>query len=150
MTRDESKDVVRRAVEECWNTGNQDIVENFYADDFVFHGEGGQDTYGPASIREWLRVVRGALPDLTYEINAIYAEDDKVAFRYNVRGTHEGDFQGIPPTNASVDLTGHQIMRLENGKIVEAWGVWDTLGLLQQLGIVPPFGPPAEEPAATR
>jgi len=137
MASGEVKEVVRRAVEECWNTGD---------------GEQGQDQFGPESIKDWMRTLRGAVPDLRYEIGAIYADGEKVAMRYRATGTQTGEFQGIPPTGNSIDLTGHMVLYVRDGKIVEGWGFWDTLGLLQQLGLVPPFGPPAphEEPAAAR
>jgi steroid delta-isomerase-like uncharacterized protein len=136
------KEVVRRVVEQCWNTGDESLVEEFYGQGFVFHGEQGQEQHGPDSIKEWMRSLRTALPDLTYEIGAVYADDEKVAMRYHVRGTQSGELQGIPPTGISVDLTGHMILYVRNGKIVEGWGIWDRLGLLQQLRIVPPLGPP--------
>jgi steroid delta-isomerase-like uncharacterized protein len=152
MATGDAKEVVRRVVEQCWNTGDESLAEEFYAQDFVFHGEQGQDQYGPKSIKEWMRTLRTALRDLTYEIGALYPDGEKVAMRYRVRGTQSGELQGIPPTGNSVDLTGHMILYVRDGKIVEGWGVWDRLGLLQQLGIVPPLGPPAahEESATTR
>jgi steroid delta-isomerase-like uncharacterized protein len=151
MGTEENKQVVRRAVEQCWNTGNEALVDELYSDDYLFHTEGGGEQRGRDSVKEWLRVLRGAMSDLRYEIGAIYAEDDRIAFRYTVTGTHDGEFQGIPATNRKLDLTGHMVMHMSDGKIKEVWGYWDTLGLLQQLGLVPPFGgPPApsEDPTA--
>jgi hypothetical protein len=75
------------------------------------------------------------------------ADGDGVAFRYSATGTNNGDFQGIPASGKSIDLTGHQMLRVSGGKIQEAWGYWDTLGLLQQLGIIPAFGGGPPEPA---
>src|SRR5438067_168353 len=98
MASGEVKEVVRRTVEECWNTGDESLAEQFYADEFVFHGEQGQDQFGPESIKDWMRTLRGAVPDLRYEIGAIYADGEKVAMRYRATGTQTGEFQGIPPT----------------------------------------------------
>lgn len=149
MTKDENKQVVRRTVEECWNTGNADLADELYSSDFVFHTEGDGEMRSPESIKQWLSVLRGAIPDLTYEIGALYGDGDRVAMRYNVRGTHEGEFQGIPATGAKLDLTGHMVFRLNDGQIAEAWGYWDTLGLMIALGIIPPLGggPPPAPPA---
>jgi steroid delta-isomerase-like uncharacterized protein len=138
----DNKETVRQAVEELWNQDKLDQVEKYYADDFVFHTEGGDVQRGPDSIRQWLNTTHGAIPDINYHLDAVYGEDDKVALRYTVKGTHTGDFRGLPPTGKPISLTGHMILHLRDGKIVEGHGYWDTLGLLQQMGIVPPLGPP--------
>jgi len=138
----DNKLIVQQVVNEVWNTGDESKVDQFYADDFVFHTEGGAVQRGPDSIREWLQTTHGAFPDISYQIGAIYGEDDKVAFRYTVAGNQTGDFRGLPPSGKTVHLTGHMIVHLRDGKIVEGHGYWDTLGLLQQIGLVPPMGPP--------
>jgi steroid delta-isomerase-like uncharacterized protein len=139
---DDNKVIVQRIVNEVWNSGDESKVSQYYADDFVFHTEGGNVQRGPDSIREWLRTTHGAFPDISYQIGAIYGEDDRVAFRYTVAGNQTGDFRGLPPSGKTVHLTGHMIVHLRDGKIVEGHGYWDTLGLLQQMGLVPPMGPP--------
>jgi steroid delta-isomerase-like uncharacterized protein len=139
---DDNKVIVQRIVNEVWNSGDESKVSQYYADDFVFHTEGGDVQRGPDSIREWLRTTHGAFPDISYQIGAIYGEDDRVAFRYTVAGNQTGDFRGLPPSGKTVHLTGHMIVHLRDGKIVEGHGYWDTLGLLQQIGLVPPMGPP--------
>ena len=95
-------------------------------------------------------MIHTAFPDIKYTINAMYAEGDKVATRYSATGTHTGDFRGIPPTGKSFNLTGHMIHRIRNGQKIEGWGVWDTVGLLISLGILPPLalGGPPPKPAA--
>jgi steroid delta-isomerase-like uncharacterized protein len=138
----DNKLIVQRIVNEVWNTADESKVNQYYDDNFVFHTEGGDVQQGPDSIKRWLQTTHGAFPDISYQIGAIYGEDDKVAFRYTVAGNHTGDFRGLPPTGKTVHLTGHMIVHLRDGKIVEGHGYWDTLGLLQQLGLVPPMGPP--------
>ena len=65
------------------------------------------------------------------------AEGDLVASRWTGRGTHQGELMGIPPTGKQVTVSGITISRVKNGKVVEEWSNWDTLGMLQQLGVVP-------------
>ena len=65
------------------------------------------------------------------------AEGDKVAYRWTLTGTHKGEFEGIPPTNKKVTVWAISISRIAGGKIVEDWSRVDTLGLMQQLGVVP-------------
>jgi len=143
MSKDHNKVIVQQLVTEVWNKADEGRVGEFYADDFVFHTEGGDVQRGPESIRQWLQTTHGAFPDISYQIGAIYAEGDKVAFRYTVAGNNSGDFRGIPATGKTVHLTGHMILHLnQDGKVVEGHGYWDTLGLMQQIGLVPEFGPP--------
>ncbi len=139
-----NKDVIRRVVEDVWNANAQDRVTEFYGKNFIFFQEGGGAQLGPDSIKQWLTTTHTAFPDIKYHAEAVYAEGEKVALRYRVTGTHTGDFRGLPPTGKSINLTGHMMFRVLNQQIVQAHGYWDMLGLLQQLGILPPFGgPPA-------
>jgi steroid delta-isomerase-like uncharacterized protein len=80
---------------------------------------------------------RAAFPDLRVEVESQVAEGDLVVTRWASTGTHEGDLPGLPASHNKVTVTGIAIDRLENGKIVEAWGNWDTLGMMQQIGAVP-------------
>jgi len=79
-----------------------------------------------------------AFPDITHEIQDQLAEGDRVATRIVVRGTHGGDFMGIPPTGRAVEIKAINIHRVADGRIVEQWVVSDGVGLLQQLGMMPP------------
>ena len=75
---------------------------------------------------------------MTSEIHQLIASDDKVAIRSTFRGTHDGDFMGIPATGKTVEVGGIDIVRVRDGKFVEHWGLFDAMGLMQQLGVVPP------------
>jgi hypothetical protein len=147
-----NKAIVRRAIEKGWNTGDLAVIEELYAPQFVFHQEAGGAIEGVEAFKLWVQVIHGAFPDIKYTIDAMYAEGDKVATRYTASGTHTGDFRGLPPTGKSFILTGHMIHRIKDGQKVEGWGVWDTVGLLISLGILPPIalgGPPPKPSAAT-
>lgn len=78
-----------------------------------------------------------AFPDLHHEILDIVAEGDKVAIRYNIIGTHKGEFQGIPSTGKEVSFSAMGFIALIDSKVVEEWEVADTMGLMQQLGAIP-------------
>jgi len=78
-----------------------------------------------------------------HTVDVLIAEGDKVAGRITGYGTHEGDLLGIPRTGKKIRMSGMVIWRIKRGKIVEAWGVNDTLSLLQQLGVLPPMGKPS-------
>jgi len=77
-----------------------------------------------------------------HTVDVLLAEGDMVAGKVTGYGTHEGELLGIPRTGKKIQMTGIVIWRIKNGKIVEHWGQNDTLGLLQQLGVLPPLGQP--------
>ena len=79
-----------------------------------------------------------AFPDLHSTVEYLIAEGDMVVSRFTMRGTHQGEFIGIPPTGKQVKVTGMVIHRFADGKIVEYWVKWDVLGMMQQLGVIPP------------
>lgn len=87
-----------------------------------------------------MRMVRSAFPDLAVTTEDLIAEDDRVLTRYTLEGTHEGEFMGIEPTGAEVEVEGMSIGRIEDGKVVEGWTNMDVLGMLVQLGVVEPPG----------
>jgi predicted ester cyclase len=82
-------------------------------------------------------VFRDAFPDLRFTAEDIIAEGDKVAARYTMRGTHQGEFMGVAPTGNRIEVTGIDIVRFEGGKMVEHWANSDELGMMQQLGVIP-------------
>ena len=107
-----------------------------YASDIKFHGLAPQalDRAG------WKQAMTGfatAFPDARFTVDEVVAEGDRVVVRHTLRGTHKGDFQGIPPTGRPIAVTGIVVYRVAGGQIVEAWLNADFLGLLQQLGAIP-------------
>jgi steroid delta-isomerase-like uncharacterized protein len=81
-----------------------------------------------------------AFPDIDRTVEDLVAEGDKVVARWTARGTHTGDFQGLPPTGKVATSSGITIFRIADGKIVEEWSESDMLGLLQQIGAIPSGG----------
>jgi len=139
MSIEENKALVRRFEEEVWNQRNPSLVGEFFAASHVFRAAGSPplDREGH---RQMIAHFQNAFPDGQNTADDLIAEGDKVAHRWTYRGTHLGEFQGIPPTGRQVTLTGISIWRFEEGKIVESWHELDTLGLMQQLGVVPAPG----------
>jgi predicted ester cyclase len=90
-----------------------------------------------------------AFPDLTQTVEDMVAEGDQVAFRVVSRGTHSGDFRGIPPTGERISVVQIGIARLENGKIAQIWCNPDRMGMMQQLGLIPPPQPTQTEQVIT-
>ena len=95
------------------------------------------DEPGPEAVKRGVTSRRTAFPDIHVTIEDMVAEADKVVARLTFRGTHRGEFKGIPPTEKEVIWTGIWIYRVANGKFVERWHNYDLLGLLRQLGAIP-------------
>ncbi len=87
-----------------------------------------------------LPMYRASFPDLTCSVDDMIAEGDKVVTRWTIRGTHQGDLMGIPPTGKRIEVSGITMHPFVDGKIVEGWTNVDMLGMLQQLGVVPAPG----------
>ena len=137
MSVEENKAIFRRIVEEGFNKGNLAIVDELVATDHVNHTD---NVHGPEEYKQFITMYRTAFPDLHMTIEDQIAEGDKVVNRWTSRGTHKGDLMGIPPTGKQTTVTGMYVARIIGGKIVEEWGNFDALGMMQQLGVVPPPG----------
>ena len=114
------------------------VVDELWSSDYIYHGPQGQEFRGTESLKQLLSHYLEAFPDLHIEIDDLIAEGDKVASRVISMGTHKGELQGIAPTGKEVTTTIILITRLEGGKFAEDWESRDDLGMLQQLGVIPP------------
>ena len=112
-----------------------DVLQEVYADDIVMH-EPDEDVRGIEGLKQFVSMIRSALPDLRITLEDDIAEGNKVVSRWGAQGTHQGELMGIAPTGNEVAITGITIHRIANGKIVEEWENWDALGLMQQIGAV--------------
>jgi len=141
MSAEASKAVVQRFNElfgECWRTGEVDILDEVLAPDFVYHSPGAPP--GLAGFKQSLLMLSAGLHDLRYTVEDLFAEGDKVADRMTWQATHQGELMGIAPSGNTVRGEEMHISRIAEGKIVEHWGQGDNLGLMQQLGAIPPPG----------
>ncbi len=133
-----NSDVVRGFIEQVLNQGNIEAAGQFFWEDMVeqvpFPGQGP----GLAGLKDVLRGLRAAFPDMHWTIQEQIAQGDKVLTRFEWTGTHRGAFLGVPATDRPVRVWGMVIDRLEGGKIKETRILMDTLGLMMQLGVVPP------------
>jgi steroid delta-isomerase-like uncharacterized protein len=136
MTTDDNKALVQRFFEEVINQRNLAALDQFA------HPGGVNHTVPPGMPQEsnqFLGQYLNAFPDVKATVEDLMADGDKVVARVSYRGTHQGAFRGIPPTGKQIAVTGINIFRIANGKLVEHWGLTDRLAVLQQLGVVPPL-----------
>ena len=143
MSVEETKAIARRAYEafnEGFRTGNLTLLDAVIDADIIDHNPTPGQGPGLGGVKQAFSAFAAAFPNPHFTIEDMIAEGDKVASRVTLSATHQGDFQGIPPTGKQVIQTGIDILRVAGGKIVERWGEFDNLGLLQQLGVLPPPG----------
>ena len=138
MSAEENKDVVRRLYG-LFEEGNIDEqVDELLVPDYVNHSPGMPDQpTGPEGVKAVLSMFRSGIPDLRLVIDDMIAEGEKVAVRYRIEGTHEGDLFGVPPTGQRVSIESFTVERVSDGRTREHWRVTDTLDMMQQLGAIP-------------
>ena len=124
---------VHDVLEEVFNRGNLDVVDEHFLPDAVIH-DPGHDLRGAAEVRHGITRLRAAFPDFHFTAEDLFAVGHKVAVRYRGEGTHRGAFLGIPATGRPIRYTGILIVRLQDGRIAEFWAQPDQLGILRQLG----------------
>jgi len=137
---EENKALTRRLFEEGVNQNNPSVFDELIAPDFVNHDAPPGIPRGPEGMRQLVAMFRTAFPDMRVTFEEELADGDSVIHRGYVTGTHQGDFQGIPPTAKQVKIKTIDIWRVANGKMVENWVQMDMLGMMQQLGVVPAPG----------
>ncbi|MBS1912433.1 MAG: ester cyclase [Bacteroidetes bacterium] len=136
-----NKELARRFVEDIWGTGDLNLAEQLIAADVVDHNPMPGLPPGRDGHNAMLAIVRAAFPDATFTLDQVVAEDDMVVDHWTMRATHTGPFMGIPATGRPVVLRGVDILRIENGQIAEFWHIEDIVGVLGQLGVLPPPKP---------
>ena len=134
MTTEGNKALVLRFVEEFWSRGNLAAADELMTPDAVVHQP---EVGGVVGLKRFNTMIRAAFPDWYSTPEELIAEGDKVTERWTGRGTHRGEFQGIPPTGKQVAVPGVVFYRIRDGKIVEFRGSFDLLSMLRQLGVVP-------------
>ena len=141
MSPEENKAVVRRWFDEVMSKGDLLTVDLICLDCHpgfaVLNGIVENPPTGIEGVKELVKLFRTAFPDLHFDIEDQIAEGNKVVTRMNVHGTHQGDFQGMPPTGKRITFSAISIWELADGKLLQERVNWDALGAMQQLGGIP-------------
>jgi steroid delta-isomerase-like uncharacterized protein len=135
MSTNPGIDALARA-QERWNAGDLDGYLRLYHPSAVVHGYAGLAP-GMANLRAFYGAFFAAFPASQLRFDEVFAADDKVVCRFVISGSHEGPFQGMPPTHRRFSLPGITILQFADGRCVERWSQADFLSLLQQLGALP-------------
>ena len=130
--------LARRVIDEVFNAGKLDLVDELVTGDYVGHDAAlPDDLRGPEGAKLSVAGYRAAFPDLHITIEDQLAGGDQVATRWTGRGTQLGALGGRPARGKLPRVPGNTSDKIGNGRIAESWTNWDTLGMLQQLGAVP-------------
>src|ERR687886_2537966 len=119
MSIEENKAVVRRFFEELLSTDNFAVADEILSPGFRFYFAGSPEPLDLEHYKEFLRTRRAAFPDRRFVVEDMIAEGDKVSARFTIRGIHKGEFRGIAPRGREVTVTGIDMIRLAEGKLVE-------------------------------
>ena len=136
MPIEDNKALSRRFLEEFWNQKNLAAVDALLAPEYINHIGPHRLPAGREGLKSLASIYLTAFPDLHFTIEGQFAEGDRVVTRLTVRGTHQGNLQGIAPTGKSIVITGIAIDRIASGKIVEGWANFDEVGLMRQIGVI--------------
>jgi steroid delta-isomerase-like uncharacterized protein len=136
---DRNKALLRRFYEELWSQGDLEAIPELVAENFVDHHPLPGAPPGREGLAALVTTWRTAFPDMREMVEDLIAEGDKVVGRFTMRGTHSGQFMGVPPTGQRVKMSGIDIVRIAGGKIAEFWYGEHLLELMQQLRAVPGF-----------
>ena len=139
MSVEENKAVVSRFVEEFWSQGNTAAADELMAADATIFLPG-RGQVSKESFKAFAMAVRSAFPDWYSTPEELIAEDDRIGECWTGRGTHQGEFLGVPATGRQVAVPGFVFYRITSGKIAEFRGLFDGLNMLQQLGAIPDHG----------
>lgn len=129
----ETRSVPRGLIEEVWNRGRLEVVDELVDDAYVGHPSG---TDGVGGYKQYFVALRTAFPDIRFSVEDEITEGSKVAVRWAATGTHQGECARVPPTGRRGEISGTTVFHIAEGKAVECWTNLDELGMLRQLGLL--------------
>jgi steroid delta-isomerase-like uncharacterized protein len=124
--------------EEMLGKANFNLADDLLACDIIMHHpSSSQPIAGVNNVVGFLGAFRAGFPDMSMKVELAFGDGEMVAIRWRMTGKHTALLFGIPPSGKSVTVSGISLLRFSNGKVVEDWVSEDTLGLMQQIGVVP-------------
>lgn len=134
MEAEQNKIIARRYIEEVWSDGKIEAADAIINEDFLFHGPI-REVEGIEAFKQFVAAIHSTFPDINFIVEDLAAEEEKVAIRWEMAGTHNSEFMGIAGTGKQFTVKGVTFARLSNEKMSEAWLYWDRLGMVEQLGV---------------
>jgi steroid delta-isomerase-like uncharacterized protein len=134
---DANKELLRRFYDEVVNQGNLDLIDELLTEDFVEHEEFPGLEQNREGVKQFFAMLRTAFPDLSMTVEHVVAEGDLAVANVRVRGTHQGEFMGVPATGKQIDVREIDLIRFRDEVATEHWGAFDAMGMMVQLGAMP-------------
>jgi steroid delta-isomerase-like uncharacterized protein len=134
MANENNQTVARKFVQAIFNEGKFDEMKNFVTPDIIYHGL--EEVKGLEAFQKWVAEDRKAFPDMNVTVVDAFGEQDKVAMNWTLKGTFAKEFLGFPPSHEKFETKGVEIFHFQNGKIKEAWTIFDNLTPALQLNLV--------------
>jgi steroid delta-isomerase-like uncharacterized protein len=136
MSFKKNKQLILQFYEEVWGEGDLEFAKEVFHENYVRHDlRPGNPVAGAAGQMQIAGDFRKAFPDVEIQIDLIFGDDEYIAARWTMTGTHTAPWNDIQPTNKKVSFSGVNLFRFENGKVAEIWNHRDDLGLMQQLSV---------------
>ncbi|GAB3790770.1 hypothetical protein GCM10028818_61290 [Spirosoma horti] len=137
MSIEDNKRIMNRFLEFI-NSASENLAHELISPNAVFYVPGRPEPLrGPAGYLSLVGIMRSGFPDIQWSLEDMVSEGDSIAARFIMRGRHQGNFMGIPPTDKPIQVQAMSFYRLSNGQFIEEYGQPDMLGLLQQIGTAP-------------
>jgi len=134
------KAIARRLYEEVWNGRQLEVVNELVSPSHALHDNNLEgSSVGPEAYKSQVNRFLKGFPDLRFAIDDVVAEEEKLVVSWNISGTHEGEFMGIPATHRKISVDGITINHIVDCKIMDSYVSWDALGMFHQLGVAPPM-----------
>ena len=131
------KALAQRWFTEVMNEGKLEVIDEICSQNFVDHDPLPGTSPDFAGLKDFVTQVRSAFPDIETTAEDILVEGDRLAVRSTIRGTHKGDFMGIPASGKKVEVSNYDFVRFENDQAAEQWGSIDSAALMEQIGATP-------------
>ena len=140
MAGHDNKALVRRYYDEVFNKGNVDLVDELAVEDYVEHDPFPGQGNGRGDLQARVQAILSAFNPVSFALEDLVSEGDRVVVRWTQTGTHSGNFMGMPPTGKQFTIAGIDIHDVKAGRMAEHWHVVDMYALLIQLGAIPAPG----------
>jgi steroid delta-isomerase-like uncharacterized protein len=138
MSTEKNQIVIKRYIDEFWSQGKVELATELISPDYTRTDPSTPWVTGDREgIKQLMLALKAAFPDLTFTSKEVITNADTVVVYWTTTGTHQGELLGIAPTRKTVDIMGTSIYHLADGQMVGETTVWDTFGMMQQLGVIP-------------
>jgi len=139
----ENERLVYKWFNELFNQGDLDVADDILAPEVSYNGPVSltpRDVRGPEDIKDYVSVYQEAFPDIWYTVEHIFGSDDEMCVRWVATGTHDSDLFDLESTGETFAEDGINVFTIDDGRITEIWSEWDTLRMVQELGVMPSVG----------